>query len=91
MDNLFSDLEQILPHLAKLQNKIETLRWLAKQADYAHIHLSMLFPDGTSYLLDQDLIPFNLELEVKNLIDESIDEIQRQHDHLKKLFDETNF
>jgi hypothetical protein len=89
-DSLFSDLGQILPHLARLEQKIEALRWIAKQLDSSHVMISVLFPDGTQYAIDQDLIPFKLEMELKTLTEDSIDEYQRQHDHLKKLFDETN-
>jgi len=32
-ENLFGDLSQILPHLARLQNNIEKLRFLSKQLD----------------------------------------------------------
>lgn len=88
-DSLFSDLGQILPHLARLEQKIEALRWIAKQLDDSHVMIAVLFRDGTQYAIDQDLVPFKLEMELKTLIEDSIDEYQRQHDHLKKLFDET--
>jgi hypothetical protein len=47
-------------------------------------------PDGTVLPIDQDVVPFKLDMELKTLIEDSIDEYQRQHDHLKRLFDETN-
>lgn len=90
-DSLFSDLGQILPHLARLEQKIEALRWIAKQLDSSHVIISVLFRDGTQYAIDQDLIPFKLEMELKALTEDSIDEYQRQHENLKKLFDATNF
>lgn len=88
-DNLFGDLSQVLPHLARLQEKIETLRWIAKQMDDSQVEMFVTFRDGTAYPLDE-IIPFNLNMEAKKLIEDSIDEYQRQHDHLQKLSDENN-
>lgn len=88
-DNLFGDLSQILPHLARLNEKIETLRWISKQLDESQVELFVTFRDGTAFPLDE-IIPFNLNLEVKNLIGDSIDEYQRQHDNLNKLSDESS-
>jgi hypothetical protein len=90
-DSLFSDLGQILPHLARLEQKIEALRWIAQQLDSSDVMITLLFRDGTKYAIDQDLIPFKLQMELKTLTEDSIDEYQRQHEHLKKLFDATNF
>lgn len=88
-ENLFGDLSQVLPHLARLQEKIETLRWIAKQMDDSQVEMFVTFRDGTAYPLDE-IIPFNLNMEAKKLIEDSIDEYQRQHDHLQKLSDENN-
>jgi len=88
-DNLFSDLSQILPHLAKLQHKIENLRYLSKQLDESRIEIFMTLPDGVTIMLDDHIIPFNLNLEIKTLFEDSIDEYQRQHDHLNKLNNES--
>ena len=90
-DSLFSDLGQILPHLARLEQKIEALRWISKQLESSDVMITLFFRDGTKYAIDQDLIPFKLEMELKALAEDSIDEYQRQHEHLKKLFDATNF
>lgn len=87
-ESLFSDDGKILPHLARLQAKIETLRWIAKQIDESQIEMFVTFKDGTAYPLDE-LIPFNLNMEAKALIGDSIDEYQRQHDNLQKLSDES--
>ena len=87
-DNLFSDLSQILPHLARLQEKIQTLRWLSKNIDNSEVEMFVSFKDGTTFPMDFELIPFNLQLEAKKLIEDSIDEYQRQHDNLQKLSDE---
>ena len=89
-DNLFSDLSQILPHLADLDNRVAALRHLARQVESSKIEIFMTLTDGATIALDDQLIPFNLQLEIKTLIEDSIDEFQRQHDNLKKLSDETS-
>ena len=88
-DNLFSDLSQILPHLARLQNNIERLRFLSKQLDNSLIEIFMTLPDGVTITIDEFIVPFNLNLEIKTLFEDSIDEYQRQHDHLNKLNNES--
>lgn len=90
-ESLFSDLQQILPHLAALENKIDSLRTISRSLDGSENTLSVQLTTGETVLLTQDLIPFNLEQETKKLVEDSIDEYQRQHANLKKLFDETNF
>ena len=89
-DNLFSDLSQILPHLARLQNNIERLRFLSKQLDNSQIEIFMTLPDGVTIPIDDFIVPFNLNLEIKTLFEDSIDEYQRQHDHLNKLNNESH-
>ena len=89
-ESLFSDLTQILPHLAMLERKIANLRWIARQVQSCKVETFVTLTDGTVFPIDQDLVPFKLDMELKTLIEDSIDEYQRQHDHLKKLFDETN-
>ena len=87
-ENLFGDLSQVLPHLARLQEKIATLRWIAKHIDESEVEMFVSFKDGTTFPMDFELIPFNLQMEAKTLIEDSIDEYQRQHDNLQKLLDE---
>ncbi len=89
-ESIFSDLTQILPHLAMLDRKIINLRWIAKQIEGCKVETFVTLPDGTVLPIDQDIVPFKLDMELKTLIEDSIDEYQRQHDHLKRLFDETN-
>jgi len=89
-ENLFGDLSQILPHLARLQNNIEKLRFLSKQLDQAQIEIFMTLPDGVTIPIDEFIVPFNLNLEIKTLFEDSIDEYQRQHDHLNKLNSDGN-
>lgn len=90
-DSLFSDLGQILPYLAELQNKIEFLRTLAKSLDdIGESHFIIKYPDGKIVVLGQDIIPFNLGQEIRKLVEDSIDEYQRQHENLNRLFNDTN-
>ena len=89
-DSLFSDLQQILPHLAALENKIDILRTISRNLDDSTIEIVIYFKDKTTVYLDNTIVPFNLTMETKSIIEDSIDELQRQHDHLKKLLDETN-
>lgn len=89
-ENLFSDLSQILPHLARLQNNIEKLRYLSKQLDSSQIEIFMTLPDGATIPIDEFIVPFNLNMEIKKLFEDSIDEYQRQHDHLNKLNNESH-
>lgn len=90
-DSLFSDLSQILPHLANLDSRIQNLRFLARSVEGSTISITLNTQAGLSYVITQDEIPFNLSQEIHKLLEDSIDELQRQHDHLKKLLDETNF
>ena len=91
-DNLFSDLSQILPHLAKLEGKIYFLRLIARKLnEECTVTINVHYPEDTTVIIDQDIIAFNLSMELKKMIEDSIDQYQRQHDNLKKLFDETNF
>ena len=89
-DSLFSDLVQILPYLARLDQKIETLRWVGKNVEDSKVEIFFTMSDGSVFPIDQELIPFKLDMELKTLVEDSIDELQRQHDNLKKLLDETN-
>jgi hypothetical protein len=89
-ESIFSDLTQILPHLAMLDRKIIKLRWIAKTLEGCKVETFATLSDNSVLLIDQNLIPFKLDMELKKLLEDSIDEYQRQHDHLKRLFDETN-
>jgi len=50
----------------------------------------MTLPDGVTIPIDEFIVPFNLNLEIKTLFEDSIDEYQRQHDHLNKLSSDGN-
>lgn len=90
-ENLFADLGQILPHLAKLQSKINVLNLLIKSIEGGEIFIIIHHPQANQYRITQNEVPYNLNQEIRILLDASIEEYTRQHDHLKTLLDETNF
>lgn len=83
--NVLEDREQILMHLNKLKGKIDTLKFVYNHLQNIEVKLEITFKEGDKILLDQLLIPFSLEMEIKNLIGDSIDEYQRQVISLKSL------
>lgn len=88
--SIFEDLTQILPYLANLDQKIANLQLLGKWISDSKVEIFATKHDGTVHTITQEIIPFKLEIEMKTLVDDSIDELQRQRDHLQKLLDETN-
>ena len=85
-NDLFSDLSQVLPHLAGIEAKIRTLQSISKHLEESQIEILVVLPDGdTSIVINQDIVPFNMRMEVRTLIDDSIDEFQRQLVNLKEL------
>lgn len=85
MANLFSDLTQLLPHLAKIEGKIQALQLIAKNLDSSQVIINVTFKDNTTVVIDQELIPFNLVMELRTLIGDSIDDYQRQQKSLNDL------
>ena len=89
-DNL-QDRLQIRAHLQVLQSKIDTLQFIYKHRhEIVDVELEITFRAGDRILLDQLLIPFALDMEIKNLIGDSIDEYQRQISNLSNLYNESN-
>lgn len=76
---------QVSPYLAVLHGKINTLQFLGRNLSDTSVELLVTFPDGDKVILDQVLIPFNLTMELKTLIDDSIDEYQRIIKHLTEV------
>lgn len=89
-ENLFADLGQILPHLAKLKSKINVLNVLMKSLEGGEIFIIIHHPQANQYRITQNEVPYNLNQEVRILLDASIEEYNRQHDNLQTLLDETN-
>ena len=62
-----------------LQDKIKTLQFLGMHLSKTkRIHIEVTFDCGSRCNIEQRLIPFNLEMELRTLIDDSIDYYQRQ-------------
>jgi len=62
-----------------LQDKIKALQFLGSNLkDTNRIAIQLTFNCESRVLIEQRLIPFNLEMELRTLIDDSIDFYQRQ-------------
>jgi len=62
-----------------LQEKITALQFLGSNLkDTKRIAIQLTFNCESRILIEQRLIPFNLEMELRTLIDDSIDFYQRQ-------------
>jgi len=62
-----------------LQDKITALQFLGSNLkDTKRIAIQLTFNCESRVLIEQRLIPFNLEMELRTLIDDSIDFYQRQ-------------
>lgn len=64
-------------YLREVEQKISTLQFLGKHIDDARVKIEFTYSCGSRALIDQSLIPFNLCMELRQLIDESIDYYQR--------------
>ena len=61
-----------------LQDKIKTLQFLGSNLSKTkNIHYEVTLECGSRIFIEQRLIPFNLEMELRTLIDDSIDHYQR--------------
>lgn len=69
-------------HLSSIQGKISTLRFISNTLSDSQLEYWLTLKTGEKVLIDQNLIPFNLEMEFRNLIGDSIDEYQRQIQNL---------
>lgn len=80
---IFDDLRQLLPYLADLNKKIETLQEL-KRIVYGDTAIEILIHHNTdnginTYNLTEEFIPFNLKMEVQILLNDAIDHLQSTH------------
>jgi len=64
-------------HVAELQRKVITLQFVRKHLYNVDVKFEITFRDNTRIELDQELIPFNLEIETRKLLDNSLDHYQR--------------
>lgn len=75
-------------YLRELENKVKALQFLGMNLDGAKITIEITFDCGSRCLIEQRLVPFNLGMEIRNLIGDSIDHWQRQIIHVKQIPDE---
>ena len=75
-------------YLRELDQKIKTLQFLGKHLDDARVQIEFTYSCGSRALVDQSLIPFNLAMELRNLIGDSIDYYQRVIVNVKTIPDE---
>ena len=64
-------------YLRELDQKIKTLQFLGKHLDDARVRIEFTYSCGSRAVVDQSLIPFNLAMELRVLIGDSIDYYQR--------------
>jgi len=69
--------EDLQSHVAELQRKVITLQFVRKHLYNVDVKFEITFRDNTRIELDQELIPFNLEIETRKLLDNSLDHYQR--------------
>jgi len=74
--------------LRELENKVKALQFLGMNLDGSKVTIEITFDCGSRCLIEQRLIPFNLSMEMRVLIGDSIDYWQRQIINIKQLPDE---
>ena len=75
-------------YIRELEQKIKTLQFLGKHLDDSRIKIEFTYSCGSRALVDQSLIPFNLAMELRLLIGESIDHYQRVIINVNSIPDE---
>lgn len=82
--NLNSNRMKTTPHdLAAykrmLEGKIKALQFIGSNLSRTkRITFQVTFDCGSQVFIEQNIIPFNLEMELRTLVDDSIDHYQRQ-------------
>jgi hypothetical protein len=75
-------------YLRELDQKIKTLQFLGKHLDDARVRIEFTYSCGSRAVVDQSLIPFNLAMELRVLIGDSIDYYQRVIVNINSIPDE---
>jgi hypothetical protein len=75
-------------YLRELDQKIKTLQFLGKHLDDAKVRIEFTYSCGSRAVVDQSLIPFNLAMELRVLIGDSIDYYQRVIVNVNSIPDE---
>ena len=75
-------------YIRELEQKIKTLQFLGKHLDDASVKIEFTYSWGSRAVLTQSLIPFNLAMELRVLIGDSIDYYQRVITNVNTIPDE---
>ena len=80
---LWDDLTLLMPYLADIQKKVDTLVEL-KRITNGDTSIEILIHHNTgnginTYNLSQEFIPFNMRLEVQILLNDAIDHLQKHY------------
>jgi hypothetical protein len=75
-------------YLRELDQKVKTLQFLGKHLDDAKVRIEFTYSCGSRAVVDQSLIPFNLAMELRVLIGDSIDYYQRVIVNVNSIPDE---
>lgn len=75
-------------YLREIENKIKTLQFLGKHLDDATVTIEFNYSDGTRAKIEKSLFPFNLNMELRILIGDSIDYYQRVITNVNSIPDE---
>jgi hypothetical protein len=75
-------------YLRELDQKVKTLQFLGKHLDDARVRIEFTYSCGSRAVVDQSLIPFNLAMELRVLIGDSIDYYQRVIVNVNSIPDE---
>ena len=75
-------------YIRELDQKIKTLQFLGQHLGDSTVKIEFTYSCGSRALVDQSLIPFNLGMELRALIDDSIDYYQRVIVNIKTIPDE---
>lgn len=75
-------------YIRELEQKIQTLQFLGQHLDQSSIKIEFTYECGSRAVVDQSLIPFNLAMELRVLIGDSIDHYQRVITNVNTIPDE---
>lgn len=75
-------------YIRELEQKIKTLQFLGQHLDQSAIKIEFTYECGSRAVVDQSLIPFNLAMELRVLIGDSIDHYQRVITNVNTIPDE---
>jgi hypothetical protein len=85
--NIFDDLSLLLPYLSDLEEKINNLQKIRKTLTEQKFEteICLCLTEFHKYLqITQKHLPFNLNQEMLIIIDDSIDEMQKQYSNLSQ-------